>query len=933
MATFELDINADASQAIGELEKLKKRGVEMAETVSERWLEIGAAGVGLGLAIEGFARSQQDANIQTKQLAESLDMSEGEVRKLATSMSDATFPLEDVLDLMELGRQQGLDSAEALEEYATFWDMVGDATGSSGPILADAGTALRQMGIAAGEEGEALAAFGFITEETTQDVDEFLKFIGVMGPDLQDLGLDIDDTAAILGAMERELGLTGKTARQEFRAAIQEADGDLNTALDTLGLSEQQFHAYRDAVEDSSHVIERNAGIVGDAVTPMQQLESWTGDLAYRFGGVASQAANMAPLLMGLGPAIKGVTLAKQLWAGAQRALNLALIANPIGLVVTAIAALAAGAVIAYRRSETFRNIVDAAFSHVRDVALTMWSFIDSYVLPIFRDHLPRAAAIVRDRVGGRIQEMFDTALRIFTWFRDRPLALAGEMRDGVSTRVSQLRDWVTTRVQSLRDNTIGRITSMKNDSLDRVRELRDDAVNFFRQLRDRAEDRVTELLTRIRGKASDIKDAVLSPFRDARDSVAAIVRSMGNNVIDPLNNVLNRIEDFVNTFGSAINWVANQLGMNDLVGAFSIGRIPRLHSGTKNWSGGPAILHNEEMAVLPPGSRVFNAAETKSIVHGIDGPGFDQSMNALAIGGLRGAWDSATDALSGAWDSVTDFGRDLISRGASWALGQVMDRFDLSLSLGGVLGAVADELVSVMRTGLENLIDRLIGLVEDEGPSMEGWVRPASGVLTQRFGNTPFSHNYASGLHSGIDIGNARGTPVLAANAGTVAAMQMGFAPNTGSGYGNWLRIDHGGAIASLYAHLLDAAVKVGQMVEAGQRIARMDNTGFSTGDHLHFEIIQDGQYVDPANFIPLAQGAVFDRPTLGLFQMAEAGQTEIVAPEQKLREIVRDELNRQTQAVNTSFQIMMDGEAITEVVERRMFSGQRMNVSVVTP
>jgi phage-related protein len=1110
MATFELQFNADEGNVPGVLDKIKTKGKDVGETLSENWDKITLAGGAAGLAIEGFARTQQDANVQTRQLAESLGMSEKEVRNLATEMSDATFPLEDVLDLMELGRQRGLDSADALKDYANFWDMVGDATGNSGPVLAEAGVALQQMGIAAGDEGEALAAFGFITEETTQEVGEFLNFIERMGPDLQTLGLDIDDTAAILGAMERELGLTGRTARQEFRTAIQDADGDLDKALETLGLSEEQFKAYRDAVEDSSGVIQRNADIVGDAVTPMQRLESTAQDVMFRFGGVAGEAANLAPLLIGLGPAIKGVTIAKQGMTIAQRALNTAMRANPIGLVVTALALLVGGLIYAYQNSETFREIVDAAFSRVRDVAESVWEFISNNLLPVFTEHLPNAAATVRDFVAERISDMADTVVGIFEWVRDRPLELVSDLRDGaldrlrtlrniaqiiiqavydntvgrfleakdtalelvselrdsaserfaqmrdwitsrvqalysnvvgfaqdiidfyrdgfrelrdtaverftqvrdwitsrvrrlydsvtgyasdiltfyietftnlrntvtdrasqlrdwvltrvramrdfasdvvtgmrdrvvttvtelrntVRDRFSDLRDWVGTRVQSLYDNTVGRVLEMKDTALERVRELRDDAVGYFTDLRDDADSRIGDLLTWISNKADDIKDAVLNPFRSARDAIGDIVNGIGNNAIDALNSVLDRIETFVNTFGRAINWVADQLGLGSLVGEFTISPIPRLHSGTKNWAGGPAILHNEEMAVLPPGSRVFNAAETQAIADGIDGYGH---------GGMGGGLLSGIgDRLSGAWDSLTDMGRDLLSRPMNWVMDQVLDRFDLSLSLPGILSELTGPLTAILRDALVELIGSLRDLVSRESSDadsphapVDGWVRPTAGGITQRFGTTPFSHNYASGQHSGIDFGGSRGAPIWAANAGSVTSVHTPFAANQGGGYGNFVRLGHGGGIQTLYAHLLDSLVRVGERVNAGQQIARMDNTGFSTGDHLHFEVIDNGRAVNPANYIPLANGAYFDRPTTGLFAFAEAGDNEIVAPERKLRQIVRDELNRYDGARAAEFTINLheDGEFRAAVTGRRLFEQQQMNVSVVQP
>ena len=86
----------------------------------------------------------------------------------------------------------------------------------------------------------------------------------------------------------------------------------------------------------------------------------------------------------------------------------------------------------------------------------------------------------------------------------------------------------------------------------------------------------------------------------------------------------------------------------------------------------------------------------------------------------------------------------------------------------------------------------------------------------------------------------------MLAAASGTV----VGAAPN--AGYGNWIRIDHAGNVATVYGHLSAFApgVSAGTKVERGQLIGFVGNTGRSTGAHLHFEVINRGQATDPMTF-----------------------------------------------------------------------------------
>jgi len=100
--------------------------------------------------------------------------------------------------------------------------------------------------------------------------------------------------------------------------------------------------------------------------------------------------------------------------------------------------------------------------------------------------------------------------------------------------------------------------------------------------------------------------------------------------------------------------------------------------------------------------------------------------------------------------------------------------------------------------------------------------------------------------LHTGIDLAAATGTPVYAAESGRVVRAEYM------TGYGNTVIIDHGGGIATLYAHMSRIEVTNGQMVARGREVGRVGSTGWSTGPHLHFEVRIKGVPVDPKPFIP---------------------------------------------------------------------------------
>ena len=99
---------------------------------------------------------------------------------------------------------------------------------------------------------------------------------------------------------------------------------------------------------------------------------------------------------------------------------------------------------------------------------------------------------------------------------------------------------------------------------------------------------------------------------------------------------------------------------------------------------------------------------------------------------------------------------------------------------------------------------------------------------------------------HTSIDIGAGMGTNIFAAADGTVIVSGW----NSG-GYGNYVVIDHGGGVTTLYAHCSSLLVSAGQRVSRGQVIAKCGSTGISTGPHLHFEVLKNGAHTDPYAYL----------------------------------------------------------------------------------
>jgi murein DD-endopeptidase MepM/ murein hydrolase activator NlpD len=127
-------------------------------------------------------------------------------------------------------------------------------------------------------------------------------------------------------------------------------------------------------------------------------------------------------------------------------------------------------------------------------------------------------------------------------------------------------------------------------------------------------------------------------------------------------------------------------------------------------------------------------------------------------------------------------------------------------------------------------------------------WVMPAAGDISNAFGVQRSINGGAYNPHTGTDIANAKGTPVVAAAGGKVALAQPLYL------YGNVVIIDHGAGVFSGYNHLDSIAVAAGQTVTTGQLIGGMGETGFVSGPHVHWEAVIGGVRTDPTLWVGAA-------------------------------------------------------------------------------
>lgn len=152
-------------------------------------------------------------------------------------------------------------------------------------------------------------------------------------------------------------------------------------------------------------------------------------------------------------------------------------------------------------------------------------------------------------------------------------------------------------------------------------------------------------------------------------------------------------------------------------------------------------------------------------------------------------------------------------------------------------------------------LLGPLVMIVQAKGAekqplTAQKWTFPLASTqfrISDAYGERTDPFTGEEGVHRGIDLACAEGTPVQAAREGTVTAARRSTT------YGNYLCILHPGGQETIYAHLQYLYVRAGEVVQAGQCIGTVGQTGRATGAHLHFELLEQGARIDPSGVLGL--------------------------------------------------------------------------------
>lgn len=657
------------------------------------------------------------------------------------------------------------------------------------------------------------------------------------------------------------------------------------------------------------------------------------GPLLLILGGLAGAVSNVAGLFAtggllngALGSASAAFGLGAEGVVGMGS--SLAALTGPVAIVVAVIAGLVAILVGAYQSSETFRNSVSGAFESIKNtvqdafgrisealgpamesfqgfatgltpVLQQIGDFIGTYIVPVVEQFIgsfingfaniivaiaPFIAAIgnllsfIGNFVGLVVallngdwsaawqfaqamgQNAVDFLVNVFQGLYNWVSLIFQSILDfivgiwaGIVQRTTDTWNGIVTFLQTawqlIYDNTIGKITELAKGIAKKWEETKSDTQTKWTNIRDDLANKVGEIYSNVTSKIKETTDDVASKWQASKDDSqakwAAIRDDLAQKAGEIFLNVTDKVREIVEDLPGKWQEIKETAGTKwQEVKDNIISKIQNLPTDLKNIASD--MINQMVAGIQETAGNVYGAVT--SLVNDVitkfkEGFGIHSPARVmLEIG--KYIVQGLINGLNG--DNLMVFVNNMVEDiKAAFANGN----FNLKAAI-DFIGSGAAEFFKSIGIG---------------GSDFGSLVAPVSGGITSWFGYRDDVGDVGSRYHQGIDIGVPEGTPVGAAGAGTVT--QAGWY----GGYGNAVIIDHGNGLETLYGHLSEVLVNVGDLVSQLQLIGLSGNTGNSTGAHLHFSVIKDGEQVDPASIFGYASGTNY--ATAGLHWVGEKG------------------------------------------------------------
>jgi murein DD-endopeptidase MepM/ murein hydrolase activator NlpD/phage-related minor tail protein len=813
--------------------------------------------------------------------------------------SQAGFSASDMMQIISNGMENGsMNTDKAADAVKEFQIRLGD--GSIEKIIGSFSSDTQDM-FQKWKNGEATVAdvaksIGIDLQKMSPA--EQQAAVSLLSSQFEDLG--VDGATALFKVGDAFTDTTGKAEEMSKQSPGEAWAGSIRRLQDAL-------LPIGDTLKDAfTPIIDAVAGVAEKFSTLPEPVQTAISGIVIAIGGIISaipMVAMFAASFNILAPLFAGITGSAGGLGGAMVALT-----GPIGIAIAAVAAIGAVIAGAWQNSETFRTSVGTAFESIKTtisdafariseamapaleafqgfavnmqpILQEIGDFLGIYIVPLVQQFIEafvngfaniivaiapfiEGIANLFSFIGNFVGAVFalftgdwDSAWKFAQGMAQAAVDFLGNIVEGLKNLfilvfgdiiIDIQVKWMTFQVyttaiwndvvtflqttcQAIYDNTLGKITETATAVATKWEETKTDTATKWDAIKGDLATKWEEIKTNISTKVQEVFTNVSQKWQetqtDSNTKWGAIVTDLTAKVGEIFTNVTGKVKEIVDDLPYKWEDIRNT-------------------AGTK-WT------------------EIYNSI--KNAIVNLPG-----ELNSIAVNMLTEMKNGIESTASSVWGAMEKLAGDLLAKFKSalgiaspskelFAIGQYMIQ-GLIKGLNGdslmtFVNNMVEEIKAAFAAGNFNLkaaID-FVGSGAMEffksigvgGASMGDLTSPVSGSITSNYGTRidPITGE-AGDWHSGIDIGAPEGTAVGAAGAGTVD-----FAGgDPGSGYGYYVMIDHGNGLESLYGHLSQILVNVGDVVSQLQTIGLVGSTGNSTGPHLHFELRQDGVAIDPS-------------------------------------------------------------------------------------
>lgn len=554
------EISDSTENASGTMGDMGEESKGLFDTLADNWGKVTLAASTAGGFLEKFVREQTGANEALDKTSISTGIASGELRDMAVSMSDSTTSAQDNAGAMDELNKRGIDTKEQFEDLIPQLNDFSSATGKDmAESIESVDRLLSPFGESVEDVGENTDQLTRIMNETDIPIGSFERNLGRVPGELESLGFGLDDAAAGVEVF-RDRGFEGKESVREFRRAVDESDGDMGTFLETIGLTNDEWQEYQEKVEPAAGLTEDMSAASDENASIMERAQQSVQNLMFEYGDFAEAAGLLTPVLLGLGPAIKGVQMATALF-------NTTLLASPITWIIVGITALIATIVLLWTNWDQVSQWLAASWDWLKEKSVEVFTAIGEWISEKFH------------QIAEVIGDVWDT---VREWTAEKWTAIVETISEfllSIWETITETWNNILTTIGEVLSSIWETITETWNNILTTIGEVLSSIWETITSIWDSILSTISSVLSSIMSTISSIWNSVLSTISSILDSIWSTISSIWDSILSTISNVLSSIgsvisdmfSGFVDTIGEWMNdaWDTIEGVWDDIMGFF----------------------------------------------------------------------------------------------------------------------------------------------------------------------------------------------------------------------------------------------------------------------------------------------------------------------------------------------------------------------------